>query len=264
MSIVSKHSYEAASCRTIVVDGVVRIHDVDAPDLASATMLLRQVDAAYPEQPKIGPIGPDTWGDYRVVKRSDGSPSFPGEPDSPDWMAKAWWAAGFNVIESYSSAIDTAPKVRGRWSEPYGTEIRRWSEIGAEALLRALHAMSEKAFAGAPYFSPISADDFVQRFGRILAGPAAEFSYVAMKEGGPVGFMLGYPDGRGGHVAKTLVSTVPGLGGALSERFLRDAIKAGTTHIIHALMHDDNVSQTMSAKFGVKVFRRYALFGKGM
>jgi hypothetical protein len=52
-----------------------------------------------------------------------------------------------------------------------------------------------------------------------------------------------------------------GLGGALMDLVQRSARDLGFRRAIHALIHETNVSRTISGRFA-RTFRRYALFSK--
>jgi L-amino acid N-acyltransferase YncA len=63
-------------------------------------------------------------------------------------------------------------------------------------------------------------------------------------------------------IVKTYASRRRGVGHLLLDTFHRTALDLGFTDVIHALMHEDNVSLNSSLRYGTKIFRRYALMGK--
>ena len=242
-----------------------RITDFGAADEESALRLLEACASWCTGRPgMLGPIGADTWSDYRFVVESDGQRPFIGEPQHPDWYPGVWERAGFAPVSTYASAIDERPRDLVRTDRPVPAEARRWSADGSKEVLEDIHRISELAFSRAPYFAPIAREVFVDRFAKTLSGPAGRHSAFATIDGAVVGYVLGYPDGRGGHVLKTLVSMRPGVGTQMIETFYDMAIEAGSTHVVHALMHEDNHSLAMSRRLGARVFRRYALFGKDL
>jgi hypothetical protein len=88
--------------------------------------------------------------------------------------------------------------------------------------------------------------------------------FLARDESGAiVGFLLGYRDPAvpTRAVLKTYAGARRGIGHLLASRFHEAAQGLGCTHVVHALMHADNVSLVRSGQHGAQVFRRYALFG---
>lgn len=241
-----------------------RISEFAAADEASALRVLDMcVNWCEDDHPGlVGPLGADTWSDYRFVVETDGSPAFPGEPSHPAWYPEVWKKAGFSPVSEYFSAIDEQPGRPRAERMQTGAEVRRWDGWGNDEVLESVHEISERAFASAPWFSPIERGAFVARFREVLKGPAGRYSAVAVLDDRIVGYVLGYPDGRGGHVLKTLVSMRPGVGTQMTDAFYDMALEAGTTHVIHALMHQSNRSLEMSAARGARTFRRYALLGR--
>ena len=62
-------------------------------------------------------------------------------------------------------------------------------------------------------------------------------------------------------ILKTYASRVKGAGSMLANEFHARAKARGFSEVIHALMHESNLSALHSDKTGGKVFRRYALWG---
>jgi GNAT superfamily N-acetyltransferase len=94
---------------------------------------------------------------------------------------------------------------------------------------------------------------------------------VAEQHGAPIGFLFGLPDGLQGPravdaiIIKTL-AVLPayrgtGLGGWLVAHAQSRARELGFKRVIHALMHESNVSTKVSARYA-RIFRRYELFSK--
>ena len=82
-----------------------------------------------------------------------------------------------------------------------------------------------------------------------------------------VGFLFGLPDWletTDGEtvIIKTYASTLRGVGHLLADTFHRRALSKGFKHVIHALMHVDNISRERSARYGARIFRGYALMGR--
>jgi hypothetical protein len=62
-------------------------------------------------------------------------------------------------------------------------------------------------------------------------------------------------------ILKTYASRVKGGGSMMANTFHARAKARGFEEVIHALMHESNLSATHSDRTGGKVFRRYALWG---
>jgi GNAT superfamily N-acetyltransferase len=228
----------------------------------------------------VGPMEGSTWASYRIVVSPESGdvdlpwPAFPGEP--PTASQRPWTDAGFAPVERYQSALvdvaDTAPPEKTTATE--GVTIRTFRPERFEDELRTLHALSLAAFADNPWYAPIAFDDFRALYdplrGRI--DPALVW-FAERPEGTPLGFQFAYPDPGGPGrepgeriVAKTL-GVVPaarglGLGRRLFGLVHTSARERGTRFVVHALIHERNLSRAMSDRRAARVFRRYALFGR--
>ncbi|MDD2867064.1 hypothetical protein [Neomegalonema sp.] len=220
----------------------------------------------------VGPMNGDTWGAYRLVTETDGSPPFPLEPVNGLEDLTAFRVAGFSSIADYVStrlALDRlsafAPE-EGEIRDP-ALRLRFWDGKEPEALLGRLHALSLKAFARNPFFRPIDRASFSAHYAPIM--PLVDPRFVILAEKGPdlVGFLFGYPNFNEGPqpesaVIKTYASLQIGLGRRMADLFHRRARDMGFNHVIHALMREDNRSRDSSRLYGAEVFRRYALMAR--
>lgn len=218
----------------------------------------------------IGPMDGTTWGKYRAVTESDGSPAFALEPVTPLWFGAVFSTAGWNVVGRYHSARDDAMNVTdvtrlGDRLARNGVRIRCMDAARAADDLRAIYALSVRAFSNNFLYTPVGEREFLAMYEPLLPRMDCNFVRLAFdKDGGAVGFIFALPDpGQPGTlVFKTYASEVPGIGRYLGETVMRDAKAAGFKGVIHALMHDANISAVSSEKHAQKIFRRYALFGK--
>jgi hypothetical protein len=216
----------------------------------------------------VGPMDGDTWHSYRLVSESDGSAPFLLEPRSGPHDHAIFSAAGFTPISRYVSS-------RGRLADaveptPFtlpGVTVTAWDGEGAERLIGQLFQMSGAAFAGNRFFKPITLEGFLELYRPLL--PLLDPRHILFARGPEqqlVGFLFGMPDRLGGAqpaaILKTYASGLRGVGRLLADTYHRRAIELGFTEVIHALMHEDNVSRERSAMHRAEVFRRYALMGK--
>lgn len=218
----------------------------------------------------LGPMNGDTWGPYRLVTETDGSPPFPLEPANGLEDLTAFRVAGFAPVSEYvSTRLDLheltsfAPEEA---ADP-AVRLRFWDGKEPEALLDKLHGVSLKAFAKNLFFKPISRADFGALYAPIL--PMVDPRFVILAEAGPelVGFLFGYPNfGEGPKpetaIIKTYASLKPGLGRRMADLFHRRARDMEFRFVIHALMREDNRSRDSSRLYGAEVFRRYALLAR--
>lgn len=218
----------------------------------------------------IGPMDGDTWHRYRVVSESDGSAPFLMEPTSGVNDRAAFEGAGFSPISSYQStrarlddAIGDGPPF-----QPDDLVIRAWDGQNVDGLVRQMFAVSSASFARNAFFKPISEDTFLDLYRPLM--PAIDprlVLFAHLKTGKFAGFLFGMPDHLQGPkprtaILKTYASSHRGAGHALADRFHRTARELGFSHVIHALMHEENISRDRSARHQASVFRRYALMGK--
>jgi ribosomal protein S18 acetylase RimI-like enzyme len=239
--------------------------------LRAATEALRASGAAR----VLGPMNGSTWGRYRLALPVDGSvTAFLGEPQNPPAYVDQFLAAGLDPVAHYASTIGPL----GEGETP--RDLARAARVAERGIavaplrmgafadeLRELHALSVRAFADNAYFTPIDRDAFVAMYAPMqrLLDPALVL-IARDPQGAIAGYILTYPDllGPGRLVVKTL-AVVPewrsiGLGGHLTAMVRRAAHERGLGEAIHALMHVENAS-TRIANEGMRLFRRYALFG---
>jgi hypothetical protein len=144
-----------------------------------------------------------------------------------------------------------------------GVTVVNWDGKDAEGLIRKLFEMSGSAFSRNKFFKPIGFGSFMDLYRPIL--PFIDPAHVLFARNGEtlVGFLFGMADQRSGAaILKTYASALRGVGHMLADTYHRRAIDMGFTHVIHALMHENNVSRSASEKHKATVFRRYALMAR--
>jgi hypothetical protein len=242
------------------------------PSAEAGAALLRHVAAlarSEGAQALIGPMDGDTWHSYRLVSETDASPPFLLEPTGKPHDSAAFTDAGFAPISTYFSASVPADQVAvGPPPTTDGLRITSWDGTEPEALFAEVHALSCAAFSRNPFYKPISLDAFLPMYLPFVPMMKRELVLFAHDDAGAlVGFLFGIPNYAQGPqptsaILKTYASLKKGAGHALSSTFYAAAKDMGFTTIIHALMHDDNLSALRSGMNGAQVFRRYALMGR--
>ena len=234
--------------------------------------LLQQIEALARQegyQALLGPLDGDTWHKYRLIIKSDDSPAFMMEPTSGLHDLAAFEAAGYTPVSRYVSAIAQLQDTIGAQARHMdGITIEEWDGNDGDVLVRHLFEISTTAFAKNKFFTPISFDDFLAIYTPLLPFIQKEHVLFARDETGEIqGFLFGTPnfmdqsDARS-VILKTYASKMHGLGHLLADHYHRRSIDMGFVRVIHALMHESNISRSRSEMHKARVFREYALMGK--
>ena len=152
----------------------------------------------------------------------------------------------------------------------------RFRALDLSALERELHQLFEvslAAFARNLLYAPIAEPEFLAQYEAILPKVDPRLVLLAERDGCIVGYVFALPDlleaARDGRARTVIVKTLAvhpdhagsGIGGVLTDRAQQVGRALGFTRVIHALMHETNVSQRISHRYG-HPFRRYALFAR--
>lgn len=217
----------------------------------------------------LGPMNGNTWNSYRLITESDGSGPFLMEPTSGPHDHTAFAAAGFAPVARYFSARVAVAEALDNPHEPApGITIETWDGTNPEGHFASVFALSEKAFAGNAFYTPITREAFLAMYMPLVPMMKRELILMARDgAGGLAGFLFGVPNYQDGPapasvILKTYASLVPGAGRHLAHAFHRAAAVMGFTTAIHALIHETNASADRSRLLGAEVFRRYALMGR--
>ena len=225
----------------------------------------------------IGPIDGSTWKPYRLVSDAGSEAPFLLEPINPHAWNHHFLESGFGVLASYHSALSVnpapdpkMPAVRARLSAS-GVSTRAADPARLDAELAAIHELALDSFSRNPLYSPLSRGDFLALYRPLLSRLPAGFTRIAEHAGRAVGFAFAAPDLLRPQNDTLIVKTVgvrrgrlyAGLGRLLAEELHELARRAGLPRVIHALMHDDNVSARTSAHTSTVIWR-YALYSRSL
>lgn len=240
----------------------------DAAEPGSA--LIRQAMArlkAEGFEAVLGPMDGNTWARHRLVVESDGSRPFMLEPQNPRHHVDAFEKSGLKVVSRWVSAIRPSGIPPSTSAPPAGLRLRDFDLSNFEAELTRIHALSLQQFASNHFYVPISLKEFLDSYRPVLPAIDPELALLAEDDAGELkAFLFALPNYNEGPkpksvILKTYASAVKGGGSMLANAFHERAGKRGFTDVIHALMHETNLSAQHSDKTGGKVFRRYALWG---
>jgi len=233
-------------------------------DPEAGAALLRDALARAQGRPVLAPMDGDTWHAYRTVVESDGSPPFLMEPAAHPHGAEALALAGFEPVAHYASTRMALDTPQAEPAPVAGITVAAWDGEDAQPLLEQVFALAGGSFADKQFFKPITREGFLGLYLPLLPLLDPRLVFLARDESGAiVGFLLGFRDPAvpSRAVLKTYAGTRRGVGHLLAHHFHEAAKGLGCTHVVHALMHSDNVSLVRSGQHGAEVFRRYALFG---
>ncbi len=225
----------------------------------------------------IGPIDGSTWKPYRLVSDAGHEDPFLLEPSNPHAWNHHFLESGFGVLASYHSALSVnpapdpkMPAVRIRLADS-GVHTRAADPARLDAELEAIHELAQGSFSRNLLYTPLSKPDFLTMYRPLLSRLPAGFTRIAEHAGQAVGFAFAAPDLLRPQHDTLIIKTVgvrrgrvyAGLGRLLAEELHELARQAGMSRVIHALMHDDNVSAKTTAHQFV-VMRRYALYSRSL
>ena len=256
--------------------GHFRAHDVD-----SGVELLRRACARLAARGcarAVGPMDGSTWRNYRLVTERGEEPPFLLEPDTPAHWPECFARAGFGVLARYCSSLQDGlegdeARLAGvaERAAAAGIRMRHFDPDRAGRELGAMHALALQAFRRAFLFTPIGREQFAAQYARMLPLIRPELVQLAEHEGELVAFLFALPDALEPAPRTVILKTVAarrgrayaGLTQLLAARAAIAARAMGFRRVIHALMHEANVSFNWSAR-SARVIRRYALMGKAL
>ena len=227
----------------------------------------------------IGPMNGNTWRSYRfVVGGSECAPFFL-EPTNPrDWPAQ-FENAGFSVLASYFSSLNTDlarpdPRLEAIEESVAGAGVTiRPAKADLRAELKSIYGVSQVSFRQNFLYTEIPESEFVAMYEPVLPVTRPELVLVAERAGQCVGYIFAIPDlaqqVRGPAIDTFIIKTVAvlplqdirGLGTLLVARAQQAGHAQGYRNCIHALMFEDNISRKISNHYAF-VMRQYALFAK--
>ena len=222
----------------------------------------------------IGPMNGSTWRKYRITVPDPEPPFFLDNHHKP-WYQSLFEAAGFSVAERYISTRIPLTKASGAGIEDFEPALRRRGlrvrSIRMDDFtedIRAIYELSIKAFAENALYTPIDPDEFQGLYQKAAGFIDPKFVRLCEDASGELrGFIFAVEDRFQASSSTILIKTLAvksgakgkGLGGYLVKRLHRDAYQAGYETIIHALMHEKNVS-TRVAETDSRPFRQYRLY----
>lgn len=221
----------------------------------------------------IGPINGSTWKKYRVTLPSQNMPFLLDNYNKP-YYAELFEHCGFETIANYTSSIcknlDKDYSRLEKFSSIFdkkGIKIRKFVPTNFDIDIRKIYDVSIKSFVNNFLYTPIGFKDFYKMYEPLKGFLNPEWVLLAENEDNEaIAFVFGfdnlYNTNKKSLIIKTLAQ-VPdykyrGIGSYLVEFLHKKACFAGYDSIIHALMHEDNVSANILAG---ELYHEYKLYG---
>ena len=221
----------------------------------------------------IGPINGSTWKKYRVTLPSDNPPFLLDNYNKP-YYAKLFELCGFETIANYTSSIcrnltrdySRIDKFEKIFTQK-GVKIRKFDPNNFERDIRKIYEVSIKSFVNNFLYTPIEFEEFYKMYEPVKNFLNPEWVLLAENEKNePIAFVFGidnlYNRSEKSLIIKTLAQ-IPnykyrGLGSYLTELLHKKAHYAGYDNVIHALMHENNVSANILSG---ELYHEYKLYG---
>lgn len=247
----------------------------EALDALSANKILQE---AYAHLKKvrctvaIGPMDGSTWFSYRWITDKGHTPLFLTEPVHSESYPTYFEHFGFLPIAKYSSSIailGQSPK--NQIMEGLGITVKPLDLGSGEPLWKELHRLSDICFMDNFLYSPISYERFCQLYLPFKPLLLPEFVWGAYEDKTMIGFVFCIPDllqKKAGHkVDQVILKTLAvhpdyrqlKVGSYLVSQTHQMALNHGYKTMVHALMHEKNITQKMSRRYGKKI-REYTLY----
>lgn len=221
----------------------------------------------------IGPINGSTWKKYRITLPSDNPPFLLDNYNKP-YYAELFEKCGFETIANYTSTICTnLDKDYSRLEkfnsifERKGVKIRKFDTANFDRDIQKIYDVSIKSFVNNFLYTPIEFDDFYKMYEPVKSFLDPKWVLLAENEKDEaIAFVFGfdnlYDRNQKSLIIKTLAQISDcgyrGLGSYLTEILHQKAYLSGYNNIIHALMHEDNVSANILSG---ELYHQYKLYG---
>lgn len=247
---------------------VIYFGNFEAADMDSGQSMLKAIindkETQYADHVLIGPVNGSTWKNYRIALNHFNS-TFPMDIASRDFYPELLSRNGFEILYRFNTNIQT----RLEWKKPYQNEAFKVVYFNADQFserLEEIYDVTMEAFSHAPFFTPVDKVSFIEKYRTQL--PYIDTSLVPFaldakdRICGYCSCYMGY-DNRS-LILKTLArkqgKLYAGIGRILSQEAVKNTIDRGAESMYHALMHESNDSNSLSAHFYGEPFKHYAIY----
>lgn len=254
---------------------------IDDPD-ASAFLLKSIINNIHNKgiRQAVGPMNGCTWESYRFSLHND-FPNFYLEPYNPEYYNNQFVAFGFQPIAHYLSLLDQTmqidqPQIKQTEKRmfEFGLQLKGITSEHFQNDLKVLYPIVTKAFEGNFLYTPIDKDSFIGKYNQVTGLIHERYSMIAEdREGKIIGFVFAYPDYKQSIGNSIIIKTLAvhsedrkwsGLGRLLVNQVMKNAIDDHYTSLIHAFIHQHNMSINISKRFHGESYKTYNLYVKSI
>lgn len=224
----------------------------------------------------IGPMNGSTWDQYRFNIGENSKP-FLSEFTHPSYYNNLFKDSDFQTIASYQSKVDYeiptnqehVLKLKTKFLE-MGVILRSLDLQNYDLELKKLHPFVTKAFQSNFLYTPISWEDFHQKYSEVKALIQNEYVLLAEFENEIIGFIFAFPNLLNPTEKQLVIKTIArsedkkwqGLGHVIGNEVIHKAKENGFQAMIHAFMYDEGTSQGISNNYLGKAYKAYELLAR--
>ncbi len=223
----------------------------------------------------IGPMNGSTWENYRFVTHGSDEPVFLSEMQYPDYYLKLWLNNHFKSLSEYiSTAQTTFTKYNEERVSYYeqiaisnGYTFRVLQLDDYENELKRIYHFCIDCFKNNYLYSATSEADFIKKYWPLKKWINPQFVLLVTKDNAIQTLLFCIPDVLDQSQKRLIIKTIAnkpskataGFMYILGNKLMDNVIKNGYTKLIHAFMHQSNVSTKTSRHFNGDVIRKYQL-----
>lgn len=212
----------------------------------------------------IGPINGSTWSNYRIALNHS-SLLFPNDLVNPHYYNDILITSDFKELHHYVTNLQTDFNLK-LYTPNKEFEIVFFSKDELLSRIEEIYQLTMQSFKLAPFFIPIPFSVFEQQFIKQLNQIDLELSPFALNTKKELcaysSCYLNFE--KDTIVVKTIARKLgreyAGLGRYLSDAITQNALNKGYKKILHAFMHIQNSSKSLSEKYNGITLKNYTLF----
>lgn len=225
----------------------------------------------------IGPMNGSTWQEHRFIVAHFGAP-FLSEMTHPEYYHELWKHNNFETYQSYFSFKDTEISANDerlakleRHFSGLNVQLRMIDLDNFKQELEQIYDLCILSFSSNVLYSEISQEEFISSYLPLKSMLKEDYIWIAENEKQEcLGFLFAFENKLNPTENELIVKTIArhpsfrysGLGSVLANQFMNKAIENKVSSVIHAFMHENNVSKNLSQRFNGHSIRRYELLSK--